>query len=173
MLKNKLMIFRILLFITMMTCFMQVNAQRPIFMMSSIKSMDGSSSNVSAINFKSTGACLDVRNGVAVLKGERNKGEFTINCKVTMSRNNLGIKLYPNPVTNAANIKFVNAPPLTEVFSLSIWNAQGVMISNKKETGYNLFHGLPMDLSGLTTGSYILKIESSSFVDAVEFIKAN
>ena len=97
MLKNKLMIFRILLFITMMTCFMQVNAQRPIFMMSSIKSMDGSSSNVSAINFKSTGACLDVRNGVAVLKGERNKGEFTINCKVTMSRNNLGIKTATYP----------------------------------------------------------------------------
>jgi hypothetical protein len=108
-----------------------------------------------------------------VLKGERNKGEFTINCKVTMSRNSLGIKLYPNPVTNAANIKFVNTPPLTEVFNLTIWNAQGVIISNKKETGYNLFHGLPMDLSGLTTGSYILKIESSSFVDAVKFIKAN
>ena len=71
MLKNKLMRFRILLFILMMTCFMQVNAQRPIFMMSSIKSVNGLSINVSAINFKGVGACLDVRNGVVLRATDR------------------------------------------------------------------------------------------------------
>lgn len=151
----------------------KTNAQNPVFVMSSIGSMGGSSSTISSMNFKSTAACLDVQTGVAVLKGDRNTGEFAINCEVTMKFNTLGIKLFPNPVNNATKVKFVNAPPLTETFNLSIWSTEGAMVSARKETGYNLFQGLTMDLSGLTAGSYVLKIESSNFVDAIKFIKAN
>jgi hypothetical protein len=154
-------------------CFVQSNAQTPIFVMSSIGSIGNSSSSVSSLNFKSTAACLDVQNGVAVLKGNRNTGEFAINCEVTMKFNTLGIKLFPNPVNGATNIKFINTPPLTETFNLSIWSTDGAVINTRKETGYNLFQGLTMDLSGLTPGSYVLKIESSNFVDAIKFIKAN
>ena len=158
--------------ICMMSVF-KVSAQNPVFVMSSIKSMAGSSSAVSTINFKSNAACLDVQTGVAVLKGDRNTGEFAINCEVTMKFNSLGIKLFPNPVNNATKVKFVNTPPLTELFNISIWSTEGVIVTTKKETGYNLFQGLTMDLSGLTPGSYVLKIESSGFVDAIKFIKAN
>jgi hypothetical protein len=156
-----------------MFCLIQVNAQQPVFVMSSIKSMAGSTSSVSAINFKSNAACLDVQNGLVVLKGERNTGEFAINCEVTMKFNNLGIKLFPNPVNNATKVKFINTPPLTEVFNLSIWNTEGAIMNNRKENGYNLFQGLTMDLSWLAPGSYVLKIESNNFVDAIKFIKAN
>jgi hypothetical protein len=154
-------------------CLLQSNAQTPVFVMSSIRNMTGSTSSVSAINFKSTAACLDVQNGVAVLKGNRNTGEFALNCEVTMKFNTLGIKLYPNPVNKATNVKFINTPPLTETFNLSVWSTDGAIISTRKETGYNLFQGLTMDLGGLTPGSYVLKIESSNFVDAIKFIKAN
>jgi hypothetical protein len=154
-------------------CFAQSFAQTPIFVMSSIGNMAGTTSSIAAINFKSTAACLDVQNGVAVLKGNRNIGEFAMNCEVTMKINSLGIKLFPNPVNSATNVKFVNAPPLTETFNLSIWSTEGSIINTRKETGYNLFQGLTMDLSGLTPGSYVLKIESSNFVDAIKFIKAN
>jgi hypothetical protein len=149
------------------------NAQAPVFVMSSIGSMGTASSSVSAINYKSTATCLDVQNGIAVLSGKRNTGDFAMNCEVTMKYNTLGVKLFPNPVNASTKVKFVNAPPLNEVFNLSIWNTDGGIVSTRKENGYNLFQGLTMDLSGLTPGSYVLKIESSSFVDAIKFIKGN
>lgn len=96
-----------------------------------------------------------------------------MNCEVTMKFNTLGVKLFPNPVRNSTKVKLLNAPPLTETFNLSIWNTEGAMVASRKETGYNLFQGLNMDLSSLTAGTYVLKIESSNFVDAVKFIKAN
>lgn len=161
------------LLIIYLFCLVQLNAQSPVFVMSSIGNIGGTTSSISALNFKSTAACLDVQNGVAVLKGNRNTGEFALNCEVTMKFNSLGIKLFPNPVNSATNVKFVNAPPLNETFNLSIWSTDGAIINTKKETGYNLFQGLIMDLSGLTPGSYVLKIESNNFVDAIKFIKAN
>ncbi|MEN9696924.1 MAG: Secretion system C-terminal sorting domain [Bacteroidota bacterium] len=150
-----------------------LQAQTPVFVMSSIGAMTGTNSMVSAMNFKSNAACLDVQTGVVVLKGERNSGEFVMSCEVTMKINTLGIKLFPNPVKSATKVKFVNAPPLTETFNLSIWNTEGGMISTRKESGYNLFQGMTMDLSGLPAGSYVLRVESSNFVDAIKFIKAN
>jgi hypothetical protein len=148
-------------------------AQSPAFVISSIGNMGTSVSSVSAINFKSNAACIDVQSGLVVLKGERNIGEFTYSCEVTMKFNSLGIKLFPNPVNGATKLKLSNAPPLNEIFNLSVWNTEGAIIKKSKETGYNLFQGLTMDLSGLIPGSYVLKIESASFVDAIKFIKAN
>ena len=149
------------------------NAQAPAFVVSSIGSMGSASSSISALNYKSNAACLDVQTGIAILNGKRNTGEFAMNCEVTMRFNSLGIKLFPNPVNASTKIKFVNAPPMNEAFNLSIWNTDGAIVSSKKESGYNLFQGLTMDLSGLTPGSYVLKIESGSFVDAIKFIKGN
>ena len=150
-----------------------LKAQTPVFVMSSIGALPGTNSTISAMNFKSDAACLDVQTGVVVLKGERNVGAFAMNCEVTLKFNTLGVKLFPNPVRNATKVKFLNAPPLTETFNLSIWNTEGAMIATRKETGYNLFQGLTMDLSSLSAGTYVLKVESSNFVDAIKFIKAN
>jgi hypothetical protein len=110
---------------------------------------------------------------VAVLSGTRGNGEFAFSCEVVMNFNSLGIKLYPNPVNSNTRVKFVNAPPLTEQFNLQVYTAEGQFISSKKESGYNLFQGITLDLGGLTTGTYILKITSTEFVDAIKFIKAN
>jgi hypothetical protein len=167
---NKIHFFTSLLLLTLLV-HKQAAAQG--IMISSIGSFAGTSSNMSAINFKSSSTCIDVQSGIAVLKGERNDGQFAINCEVKMQFNTLGIKLYPNPVINVTKVKFVNAPPLTETFNLSIWTTEGAMMSTRKETGYNLFQGLTIDLGNLTAGSYVLKIESASFVDAIKFIKAN
>ena len=118
-------------------------------------------------------ACLDVQNGIAVLNGKRNTGDFAMSCEVTLKINTLGVKLFPNPVNSVTKVKITNVPPLNETFNLSIWTTEGAMISNTKETGYNLFQGMTMDLSRLVAGSYVLKIESSNFIDAIKFIKAN
>ena len=141
--------------------------------MSSIGMMGNASSTINALNFKSSTTCIDVQSGVAVLNGQRGNGQFTMNCEVTMNINSLGVRLFPNPVNHITKIKLNNTPPLTETFSLSIWTTEGALIRSQKETGYNLFQGLNIDLSGLTNGAYILKIESQNYMDAIKFIKAN
>jgi Secretion system C-terminal sorting domain len=141
-------------------------------MMNSVGVLAGTSSTVSAYNFKSIAACIDVQSGVAVLKGVRANGDFVINCEVVMHINSLGIKLFPNPVNNNTNVKFINTPPLTETFNLIIYTAEGQFISARKETGYNLFQGIKIDLGNLVSGTYILRIESPQFMDAIKFIKA-
>ena len=162
-----------LLVATTLTVTQKASAQTAAFVMSSVGMIANTSSNVAAVNFKSSATCLDVQSGVAVLNGTRGNGQFAINCEVTMKFNTLGIKLYPNPVSTTAKVKFANTPPLTETFNLSIWSTEGGLISTRKETGYNLFQGMTLDLSGLNSGTYVLKIESDNFVDAIKFIKAN
>ena len=161
----KIFIFFAVLFYT--------NVLNSQIVMSSIGTIAGTSSTVSSINFKSVSSCIDIQSGIAVLKGERGSGDFAYSCEVAMKFNSLGIKLYPNPVNNATRVKFSNTPPLSEVFNLQIFNTDGQFISSKKETGYNLFQGITIDLGNLNAGTYVLKIESSSFVDAIKFIKAN
>jgi hypothetical protein len=56
---------------------------------------------------------------------------------------------------------------------LTIWTTEGLLIKTQKETGYNLFQGLNMDLSALVAGTYILKVESVGYMDAIKFIKTN
>lgn len=150
-----------------------INAQTAAFVMSSVGTMANTASSSTAINFKSTATCIDVQSGAAVLSGTRANGQFAINCEVTMQFNTLGIRLFPNPVSSNTKVKFVNTPPLTETFNLSIWTAEGTLITTRKETGYNLFQGMTLDLGGLNSGTYVLKIESAQFVDAIKFIKAN
>ena len=150
-----------------------VKAQGGLFVMSSVGAMAGTSSNGLAINFNSIAGCIDVQTGVAVLNGARGNGQFAINCEVTMKFNTLGIKMFPNPMNNATKVKLNNTPPLTETFNLTIWTTEGLLIKTQKETGYNLFQGLNMDLSALIAGTYILKVESVGYMDAIKFIKIN
>ena len=116
-----------------------VEAQTGSFMMSSVGMMSNTSSNATAIQFRSVAGCIDVQTGVAVLSGARGSGQFAINCEVTMQFNTLGVRLYPNPVSTMTKLRLTNTPPLTETFSVSIWSTDGGMISVRKETGYNLF----------------------------------
>lgn len=139
---------------------------------SSIGSIGGSVANVSAINFNSIATCIDIKSGITVLTGKRASGEFAINCEVSMQYNSLGVKMFPNPVQAQAKVKATQTPPLNETFNLTIINANGAVLNTRKETGYNLFQGLTIDLSSLPAGTYVLKIDSKKFVDIVKFIKA-
>jgi len=143
------------------------------FLMSSVGMMSNTSSNATAVNFKSNATCIDVQSGIAVFSGTRGFGEFAVNCAIAQEFNTLGIKLFPNPARTTTKAKFINTPPLTETFSVSIWNTEGAMISTRKETGYSIYQGIMLDVSNLISGSYVLKVESTQFVDAIKFIKAN
>jgi hypothetical protein len=109
---------------------------------------------------------------MAVLTGKRATGDFAINCEVSLKYNSLGVRMFPNPVQAQAKVKATNTPPLNETFNLTVWSSDGVLINSRKETGYNLFQGLTIDLSNLKSGTYILKIDAPKFVDVIKFIKA-
>ena len=143
------------------------------FIMSSVGGLNNMSNNSMAVTFSSSASCLNVQNGTAVLTGDRGTGNFAINCEVKTNYNTLGIKLYPNPVIATTKIKFINTPPLNELFNISIWGADGFKITSGKATGYELFQGMPLDFSMLQAGSYIIQIESDKYTDALKFIKAN
>ena len=143
------------------------------FIMSSVGGLNTMSNNIMAITFSSSATCLNVQNGTAVLTGDRGTGNFAINCEVNTIFNSLGIKLYPNPVGASTKIKFINTPPLTDQFTISVWNSEGFKISSAKATGYEIFQGKGMDFSSLIAGSYIIQIESEKYRDALKFLKAN
>ncbi len=143
------------------------------FIMSSVGGLNNMSNNSMAVTFSSNAACLNVQNGTAVLTGDRGAGSFAVNCDVKSKYNTLGIKLYPNPVVATTKIKFINTPPLNDLFNISIWGTDGFKITSGKATGYELFQGMPLDFSMLQAGSYIIQIESDKYTDALKFIKAN
>jgi len=143
------------------------------FIMSSVGGLQNMSNNSMAVTFSSSATCLNVQNGTAVLIGDRGTGIFAVNCEVNTIFNRLGIKLFPNPVGANTKVKFINTPPLTDQFTISVCNAEGFKITIAKATGYELFQGKGMDFSSLTAGSYIIQIESDKYRDALKFIKAN
>ena len=151
-----------------------LNAQQPngVFIMSSVGGFNNMSSNSMAIAFNSSATCFNIQNGAAVLSGPRGAGVFSVNCEVSTKINTLGIKLYPNPVIATTKIKFINTPPLNELFSISIWGTDGFKITSGKATGYEIFQGMQLDFSMLQAGTYIIQIESEKYTDALKFIKA-
>jgi hypothetical protein len=151
--------------------FTKSTAQYP-FIVSSVGTYANASSISSPTHFTSSNTCIDVQTGIAVLKGYRSNGLFVLNCTIDWTQNNLGIKLYPNPVGMNSKLRLTNTPSLTAIFTVYIWTEEGKLIRTQKESGYNLYQGVHMDLSQLQAGGYILKIVSDHFTDAIKFIKA-
>ena len=143
------------------------------FLMSSVGGIQNMSNNSMTVTFVSSANCLNVQSGTAVLTGDRGTGNFAINCEVNAVFNSLGIKLFPNPVGVNTKVKFINTPPLTDQFSITIWNSEGFQVGISKATGLELFQGKQIDFGSLAVGSYVIQIESEKFIDALKFIKAN
>ncbi len=62
--------------------------------------------------------------------------------------------------------------PKSELFRISILSAEGFEVMARKEAGFTIFQGINIDLANLIAGTYILKIESPHFMDAVKFVKS-
>ncbi len=153
----------------------RVNAQvlDGVFIMSSVGSVQGMSNNSMAVTFNSVATCLNVQNGAAVLTGERGNGSFVINCEVNDNFNSLGIQIYPNPVSINSKVKFKNQPPLYDIFSITILNAEGVKLITTKANGREIYQGKQMEFGALGIGTFVIQIESDKYKDALKFIKAN
>ena len=141
------------------------------FIVSGMANFPSISSNTTSLNFKSNTNCIDVQSGVAVLNNNINLGEFVINCKEDQQFNRLGLRMFPIPVLTNTKVRFTNTPPLSEMFKLSIWDIEGRLLMSRKETGYQLFQGLTLNLNYLIPGNYVFKIESAQFIDAIKLVK--
>jgi hypothetical protein len=141
--------------------------------MSSMGMLNNTTNLSAAMNFKSNANCIDVQSGIANYTTKLTYGDFSIDCKIDQKINTLGLKLYPNPVKATAKLKFSNTVPLNEIFNVSICNAEGTVMRILNTNGYALFQGYHLNLNDLTAGTYILKIESPQFIEALKFIKIN
>jgi hypothetical protein len=141
------------------------------FIMSSVGAINNFANNSMALTFTSSSNCLNVQNGAAVLTGERGNGLFASNCEAITKINSLGIKLFPNPVSEFTKVKFTNTPPLNDNFIITILGLDGAKVANLTATGYELYQGKQINLSSLSTGTFFIQIESSKFIDAIKFIK--
>ena len=142
------------------------------FIMSSVGAINNFSNNSMALTFTSNSNCLIVQNGAAVLTADRGNGMFAANCEANTKVNSLGIKLFPNPVSDFTKVKFTNIPPLNDNFNITILGLDGAKVANLNSTGYELFQGKQINLSSLSTGTFFIQIESSKYIDALKFIKA-
>jgi len=142
------------------------------FIMSSVGGLQNMSNNSMAVTFISSANCLNVQNGTAVLTGNRGNGLFVSNCETIAKINSLGIKLFPNPVSDITKVKFINTPPLNDNFVITILGLDGSKIANLSATGYELFQGKQINLSSLAAGTFFIQIESPKYIDALKFIKA-
>jgi hypothetical protein len=142
------------------------------FIMTSVGLFKNFSNNSMPIIFSSNSTCINIQNGAAVLTGERGNGMFVVNCEVIANINSLGIKLFPNPVSDFPTIKFIKTPPLNDEFLVTIVGINGNKITNLRATGYELFQGKQINLSNIGTGTFFLQIESPKYIDALKFIKA-
>jgi len=147
------------------------NVKGQSILMSSMGMLPSTTNNASAIMFKSNASCIDVQSGLTLFNNSTRLGEFNINCNVAQQFNVLGMKLFPNPVISNSKLRLNNLPNLSQDFKLSVWDNQGNLILQTKETSAQLFQGITLSLNHLIAGSYILKIESPLYMEAIKFIK--
>lgn len=139
--------------------------------MSATTGMSGVQSNSGAIMVATSANCLDVKSGLAVISAIRGAGSFAINCEVKQQFNTLGIKLYPNPVAQITRVKFINTPPLTDEFNISLSDISGNKVDLGKQNGYTLYQGYNLDLCQVIAGTYFLQITSANYLEIVKVIK--
>lgn len=83
------------------------------------------------------------------------------NLATGVAQNKPKVGIYPNPVKNEATL--INAEKITNV---EVYNAVG-----QKVMSYNVLKNNNLDLSKLSKGAYILKIENAGKTETLKFIK--
>lgn len=73
---------------------------------------------------------------------------------------NKGIQVYPNPTDSFLTIKSVNG-----IKNIEIWNMQGQKMNSNTNNSENI------DVSGLQTGLYVIRVETTNGNQVSQFIK--
>jgi hypothetical protein len=81
---------------------------------------------------------------------------FTTATNIGIEENSTSFKLYPNPVKDIVNLKFNNS----NTRKISIYNLLGKLVWDKEESD----ELVQLDLSTLSSGSYLVRIQDKSLV---------
>lgn len=73
-----------------------------------------------------------------------------------------GFKVYPNPTTDILNIEYTS-----DISNVSVYNLLGQQVLNKKGTATST----DIDLSGLNTGTYLVKVEANNASKTIKVFK--
>lgn len=76
----------------------------------------------------------------------------------TNGRNNLQIKIFPNPASSLVNIRFEGE--IAEPVTIRIINASGNVVSVENRIPVN--HAITLDITGLSSGLYFISIETKN-----------
>lgn len=169
MVKNLLFIFALIL-ISANTVSAQLNTP---YQFSSIGTLDGfENSNSSPINFQSQSNCLQVENGLPVFLAERNTGLFASACRESIAQPQLQMIMYPNPAVERTLLRTMIKPEYAGSFQVTVVNMSGIVLQTQKATAQQIFDGIMLDVSRLQKGVYTVLIESDTYKEHVNFIKA-
>lgn len=79
----------------------------------------------------------------------------------------LSTNIYPNPSGGMVNIEFTNTKNFQSA-SLSVYDIMGKMVSTKQLNLAGGFQSIPLDLSNLTAGTYLLRMANNSQVLSIK-----
>jgi hypothetical protein len=88
---------------------------------------------------------------------------FEKSTSISKSKNELEINIYPNPTTGIVNIGTMG---ISENVSIAIYNTSGKRVYSNQE-----FTGSLINMSGLNSGLYLVKVSSGSKVSNVKLFK--
>jgi len=84
----------------------------------------------------------------------------------------LGLKLFPNPVVDEISISFIPSKDLNNSYRIEIYNVTGeVVLSYNEEIIQPEEQSLKLDLSSLTKGMYVIKLIDGSRSISQKFVK--
>lgn len=97
-------------------------------------------------------------------------GQILSNPENEISKDEPGMKIFPNPVTNRTTISFTLEN--TEQIKVSVFDLSGRMVRSINKGSFPAGNqNFNFDASGLKAGSYILRVEGQTYSEAVKIVK--
>lgn len=104
--------------------------------------------------------CIKISNGVVKFSNS-NYAEFINDCVVNLNYSRLSIQVNPNPFIESIYVKFKTKIDFDNKFKISIFNYTGQLLKVYNVNQISLYTGFRIPLSDLTSGIYLMQIQSN------------
>jgi hypothetical protein len=127
----------------------------------------------SSFQFNGKNECFQVESGIVVLSGIRSNGDFEVVCRSSSSIFPLDIQLFPNPVHQYARIEGGGFSDPTEQVLLTLFDAVGKRIWEKRIYAAEVKSGISYFWGWLQAGNYFLSVKGGNKHKVIPFLKLN
>lgn len=115
--------------------------------------------------------CIYLGNGLAIYQPKLSSAPFKLDCIVPISYDQLGLKIFPNPIGHHPTIQFQQSILSNTRFNIRIFNIEGKLVLEMTKNGFDLSYGTQLNTSSLLAGNYIIQVLSANSVDLIHVIK--